>query len=593
MLLELVETAPLYELFLAHRPSESGFSRKLLLKRLAPMLEAHQPSNEVFEAAAKLASSLLHPRIVRTHELGRLGTSLFVTMEHAHGVDLAAVQRELAAGEHELPVQIAAWIAHEILDALDHAHRAGIVHGDLSATQVLIGATGDVKVKDFGIAQVLHRAKFGDATPLDARDDLLAVGILLAELVTGWRLFVSANDGAALWSKLEQIQPALVESDLAFADLVLKALRQEPSKRWQTAAAFRDAIRAWLFDRGHHVTSKDVIAAVMSSRGGKERSTPRGTPVEGVPITPPLVADPMPAPRQTTRGKLHPSRGNAQQGSLARGTERAYQPLKAGRERTERKAMPPLSSDSFTAAYNATLPAPTAPAIDPSGNFSAVASPVRILFRLATSRATGLFVVSSGAVKKQISIHDGHVDWLSSNMAGERFDAYLAKRQLVSTRDLAAAVTMTSDRVDVVDTIMGLGLLQPRELRRHLTDHIRAALVDVCTWKRGNYVWYPKDSAKPRVEGVSVDLFDALGAATSALGDSTIAEWAASHATLTPSPTPRVDPDRFHIDGLATLLISVGKSTSVEQLAGSQRDSRQRLLRMLYLLEACELVVPG
>ena len=577
-LLELVETAPLYELFVARR---RGDAKRVLLKRVTPLLETHAPSTEVFAAAEKIASSLVHPRIVRTDALGIIGSSYFVTMEHASGVDLAAVQRELAANQRELAVHIAMWIAHEILDALDHAHNKSIVHGDLTASRVLLDASGDVKVKEFGPAQALHRAKFGDASPLDARDDLLAVGILLAELVTGWRLFVSAQD-TALWPKLEQIQPALIETDLAFADLVLKALRREPSKRWQTAAAFRDAIREWLFDRGHHVTSQDVIAAVMSSLGGKDRS-PRGTPVEGVPITPPLVAEP--APRQTTRGKLHPSRGGAPAPSLARGTERTYEPIKPTKA---------PASDSFTDAYNATLPAPTPPAIDPAGSFSAVASPVRILFRLATSRATGLFVVSSGAVKKQISIHDGQVEWVTSNMAGERFDAYLAKRQLVSTRDLAGAVRMMSDHVDVVDTIMGLGLLQPRELRRHLTDHLRATLVDVCTWKRGNYVWYAKDSAKPRVEGVSVDLFDALGAAAStAVSDSTISEWAASHATLTPSPTPRVDPDRFHVDGLATLLISVGKSASVDQLAGSQRDSRQRLLRMLYLLEACELVVPG
>lgn len=614
-LLELVETAPFYELFLARRSGESGFSKKVLLKRLAPMLESHGPSKEVFAEAAKLASSLLHSRIVHTHELGSVGSSLYVTMEYANGVDLAAVQRELASREKPLSPQIAVWIAHEVLDALDHAHRSSIVHGDLSAARVLIGAAGDVKVKDFGVAQALHHAKHGD-TPLDARDDLLAVGIMLAELVTGWRLFVSQKDGPLLWQKLEQIQPALIETDLAFADHVFKALREDPNKRWQTAAKFRDALGEWLFDRRYRVSGQDVIAAVMTSLGGKERAstpttrvTPRtisaqtpaqenqpragGTPVEGVPITPPLVAEVIPeAPRQSTKGKLHPSREPA---PLARGTERAYEPIKPRKTPTPPQGTP-RGSDSFTDAYNAALPPaspPTPPAIDPAGTFSPVASPVRILFRLATSRATGTFVVSSGAVRKQISIHDGHVDWITSNIAAERFDNYVAKHQLLSARELAGAAAMTSERADIIDTIMGLGLLGPRELRRHLADHIRLALVDVCVWRRGHYAWYPKQTSVPKVEGVRVDLFDALGAALAAVSDATIAEWEANHATLTPSPTPRVDPDRFHVEGLGSLLMTVGKSASVDQLAGSNRDSRQRRLRMLYLLEACELVVPG
>src|SRR4029078_3389562 len=169
--------------------------------------------------------------------------------------------------------QLAAWIAHEVLDALDYAHnltgedgaRLGIAHRDISPSNILLNVRGDIKLVDFGIARQqdpdrAHKSKsgtlkgkYGYMSPeqviehsLDARSDLFSVGVVLAELLTGRRLFAAANELDVLImvrdARLVRFDKYGGDVDHELSGIVRKALRKSVEERWQSAAAFRDAL---------------------------------------------------------------------------------------------------------------------------------------------------------------------------------------------------------------------------------------------------------------------------------------------------------------------------------------------------------------
>src|SRR4051812_2172295 len=285
------------ELFIATAPGEHGFQKKVVIKRLLPHLVLDETYNAMFIDEAKLTARLVHPKIAQTFELGKVDDQLFIAMEYIDGIDVLALLREFAARRRRVDPQLAAWIAHETLDALDYAHNLngedgkpmGIVHRDISPSNVLLSVRGDIKLVDFGIARAkdpdrAHKSKsgtlkgkYGYMSPeqvieqqLDARSDVFSVGVVLAELLTGRRLFAAANELDVLLmvrdAKLTRFEKYGADIDPGLADIVRKALKKSVEERWQSAAQFRDAVAEWLFEHRHRITSKIVADVVTDLR---------------------------------------------------------------------------------------------------------------------------------------------------------------------------------------------------------------------------------------------------------------------------------------------------------------------------------------
>ena len=148
---------------------------------------------------------------------------------------------------------------------------------------------------------------------------------------------------------------------------------------------------------------------------------------------------------------------------------------------------------------------PTPPALadideppDDAGEFSTT-SPLRVLFRLMTARATGLLVVAVGGIKKEIYVRDGQPEYVSSNVASELFGNYLVTKGVLSDGELAMALAMMPHYGGKLgDTLVGLGLLKPLEVFRHLTRQVRTKIIDVCTWNKGGFalVRGPREPAR-------------------------------------------------------------------------------------------------
>jgi hypothetical protein len=147
------------------------------------------------------------------------------------------------------------------------------------------------------------------------------------------------------------------------------------------------------------------------------------------------------------------------------------------------------------------------------------------------------------------------------------------------------------------DTLVGLGLLKPLEVFRHLTRQVRTKIIDVCSWTKGSFAWYAGRENPREAFPLDFNAFEILGAGAMALSDDSIETWVAKHGSLKlrASRTRRVGPERFEVKDLVDLNDSLDGKRSIGDLVEAQptRDDRLKMGRMLCLLEACDLARPA
>lgn len=235
------------------------------VKRLRPELAADPEYLELLRREAAVTLRLHHPAIVEVLEAGVDGGAPYLVMEYVDGTNLRALLRECARRSIQLPLDFAAYLAHVVAQALDHAHAGtdregaplGLVHCDVSPSNVFISRLGEVKLGDFGVALTPGAARLGAGAlgkihylapeqlrggPITPRTDLFALGAVLFELLTGAKAFPGAGVDEVgqriLRGELRapsQLRPEVpFELDL----LVLRCLAQDPADRWESAAAF-------------------------------------------------------------------------------------------------------------------------------------------------------------------------------------------------------------------------------------------------------------------------------------------------------------------------------------------------------------------
>lgn len=263
------------DIFLARADTAFGGSRLCVLKQILPEL-GHDPKFErALIGEAKLAAQLTHANVVQVFDLGREGDRLFIGMEYVEGFDLNQLLRALSKAKLGLPAEFGIFIIREVLRALDYAHRAkgargeplGLVHRDVSPSNVLVSFEGEVKLCDFGIARAYRAQEPAGETPaalprvvgksaymapehargeaIDARADVFAAGILLWELCAGRRLY-KGNENQMLSQAKKANVPSLPERGLPhhgeLQAILDRALAPAVEARFQSAQAFLRAL---------------------------------------------------------------------------------------------------------------------------------------------------------------------------------------------------------------------------------------------------------------------------------------------------------------------------------------------------------------
>ena len=271
---------------LARSPGEPD---EVVLKRLLPSYRADGAFVKHFVDEAKLTVRLRHPNIVRTYRCFKAGPDYLMVQELVSGRTLAFMQELLQKGGTPMPGAAATFIVSQVLKALDYIHRAkvgeggaNIVHRDVNPANVLLSVQGEVKLTDFGVADVEGMMR-GDAgalrgtlpymspeqvlgAPVDPRSDLYSAGILLWELLANRRLF-QAESEAELMHKVRDARVGSVRahnpevSEFA-ASIARKALFADRSRRFQTAAEFQRALDA-LARREGWPTGVEALAPLL------------------------------------------------------------------------------------------------------------------------------------------------------------------------------------------------------------------------------------------------------------------------------------------------------------------------------------------
>ncbi|MBL8325593.1 MAG: serine/threonine protein kinase [Rubrivivax sp.] len=211
-----------------------------------------------FQREADATRRLRHPNIVTVYEYGEQGRIRFIAMEFLKGRELRQVLRERG----RLALDEAVSVMVQLLDALGHSHRQGVVHRDIKPSNVMVLDDQRIKVLDFGIARIESAAytqlgsMLGTPTymspeqirgePADGRADLWAAGVMLYEMLVGRTPF-AATGVMEVMRNVGLLEPAPVSSLVAslppsLDEVLRRALAKKRDERFQDAGAFADAL---------------------------------------------------------------------------------------------------------------------------------------------------------------------------------------------------------------------------------------------------------------------------------------------------------------------------------------------------------------
>jgi serine/threonine protein kinase len=256
-------------IYVGKKLGPGGFEKDVVLKQLLPEHTSRPEFRDLFFREAKISATLDHANIVHTFDLVESDESLFIVMEYVRGADLRTICRRAKLRRRQITPAAAIQIALEILAGLSYAHTRrdpngislDIIHRDVSPSNILCSAQGEVKLSDFGIAKAsTHssvfyrvRGKVGYMSPeqarnqpIDARTDLYSVAVCLYEALTGERLFVGDLSTPPDVIYGQPIAPTSYKRPglpRALDHVMATALAADPDDRYQDARAFSEALR--------------------------------------------------------------------------------------------------------------------------------------------------------------------------------------------------------------------------------------------------------------------------------------------------------------------------------------------------------------
>ncbi len=255
-----------------YRAEDTRLGRRVAVKFLSTKLTQEPSALERFQREARAASALSHPNICALYDVGKHGDVPFLVMELLEGTTL---RRRLAGGP--LPFDTVLEMAGQIVDALDAAHSAGIMHRDIKSANIVVTDRGSVKMLDFGLAKLVHRhgvpadsqgaTEMSPPSPhdteggqtlgtlssmspeqargetLDARTDLFSLGVVLYEMATGREPFTGKTSALVFNAILNQTPkpPSTLNPQLPaeFDHIIAKALEKDRDLRYQTVGELR------------------------------------------------------------------------------------------------------------------------------------------------------------------------------------------------------------------------------------------------------------------------------------------------------------------------------------------------------------------
>ena len=287
-LIEKIGQGGMAQVYKAFQP---GLDRYVAIKVLHPHLTGDEDFAARFRREARAVAALEHPHIVRVYDFDADQGLAFLVMEYLKGKSLKSVLHDLDGRGERMELPEVGRIVGALADALDRAHRQGMMHRDVKPSNVIVTADGRPVLTDFGIARMMEATTItGSSSTLgtpaymspeqgkgetgDARSDIYALGVLLYQLCTGRVPFDADTPYAIILKHItaplpspRSVRPDLPES---IERVILKAMAKNPDDRFQSAGEMGRALYAAI---------GSLEAALFSSQ--RPSLSRRTTPVAG------------------------------------------------------------------------------------------------------------------------------------------------------------------------------------------------------------------------------------------------------------------------------------------------------------------------
>ncbi len=300
------------EVYRGRLVAEHGFERPLVIKLIRTELIADERAALMFIDEARMAAGLHHRNILQIVDFDRFDGGAFLVTELVEGCDLRVFLTGLRAPPR---YDLALTIITELATGLHAAHEAtgadgaplGLVHRDVSPSNVLLGRLGEVKLSDFGVAKARMRSyhtvsgtikgkapymapeQILGASVVDRRADVFSLGVLLFETTTRARLYSSKGDAQAMKMILDGYVPDPAELRPGFPPeltrIIKRALEVDRDVRYQTAQALADDLDALARSRKWNLSTAPLgeLVRVIEQRARTGTGPIPQTPNPGTP----------------------------------------------------------------------------------------------------------------------------------------------------------------------------------------------------------------------------------------------------------------------------------------------------------------------
>ncbi len=299
-------------IYVGKKLGPGGFEKEVVLKQLLPEFTSRPEFRDLFFREAKISATLDHQNVVRTFDLVSSNDRLFIVMEYVRGADLRTIAWR-ARRRRPLSPNAIVYVGLEILAGLAYAHGRrspagellGIVHRDLSPSNILCSGEGEVKLSDFGIAKAVTyssvfyrvRGKVGYMSPemahnqpIDARSDLFSLGVSLYETLIGERIYSGDLNTPPDQIYAQPVPPLASKCPGLPRDLQVvldRALAIHPDDRFRDADSFAVALRQMAAAHGLLYSAPELAAELREIMGpnseswvAEPRDHPRNTRLE-------------------------------------------------------------------------------------------------------------------------------------------------------------------------------------------------------------------------------------------------------------------------------------------------------------------------
>jgi serine/threonine protein kinase len=269
---------------------QESLNRYVAIKVLRVELARDQEFIARFRREALAVAKLSHPNILHVYDAGAVNGMYYIVMDYAEGGSLKDL---ILRGPMDTDRAIS--IVAQLADALDYAHRQGLIHRDVKPSNILMTRDGRPVLTDFGIAKVLHvetqltRTGTAIGTPeymspeqlqgqqVDGRTDIYALGVVLFEMLAGWTPFTAPTPMAIMYKQMNELPPPLRQVNVTIPEwleqIVGKALAKQPAQRFQSAGELATALRL----------RRQPAAAAVPAPSRRRTPTPAPTVREAAP----------------------------------------------------------------------------------------------------------------------------------------------------------------------------------------------------------------------------------------------------------------------------------------------------------------------